>query len=99
MPVGPDEFRLRVIAKQLLRETLQGSVANRQSTEQINALRSKGRELLDTVSDRRTRPLFLTADGFYPFWLRTQFRPVSSEELAPGQASAKEAVEIGARNR
>ena len=89
--------QLRVLAKLLLTETrYQGSVADRPSVDEINAYREEGRLLLELVDDPRAKALFLTAEGFYPFWVAHASETVEHNQalLAPAEQAAEAALAL-----
>ena len=89
----PPDFLLRVLAKQLMVETRsQGSVATRRSEEQVADMRAQGRALYERANDAQARAIYLTADAFYPFWLRATDRTPTEGDIARGETSAKEAI-------
>lgn len=88
--------QLRALAGMLIVATRwQGSVGDRPSEEWMDALRAKGRGLLERARDPRSIGRFLAADAFYPFWLQADRIP-DEAALAEGQASAEHANLIAA---
>ena len=89
-------FQLSLVARILITEMrAQGSVANRATEEQVASLRQEGRSLASKVTDARPRALFLAADAFYPFWLRTGAGTATSADRQGAEKSAQEALELG----
>ncbi|MGH7776003.1 MAG: ATP-binding protein [Candidatus Dormibacterales bacterium] len=85
----PPEQRLRVLAKLLEVHTrFQGSVGGRLSLEQMEELRSQGRELCTQVKDESAVARFLIADAFFPFWL--ELLEVSPPEAVDAAVTAAE---------
>ena len=90
---APPEDQLRALAGMLMFSTrMQGSVAERMTGEQMEAVRSEGRALAASTDDRRARARFLAADAFYPFWIQADGRP-SDGVLELANAEAKEALD------
>ncbi|HUY73710.1 MAG TPA: adenylate/guanylate cyclase domain-containing protein [Candidatus Dormibacteraeota bacterium] len=91
---APVDDQLRALAGMLMVATRwQGSVGDRPSGEWMDALRAKGRGLLERADDPRSIGRFLAADAFYPFWLQADRTP-DEASLAEAQASAERAIAI-----
>ena len=93
---APVDDQLRALAGILMVATRwQGSVGGRMSRSEMDALRVRGRELLEKAKDRRSIGRFLAADAFYPFWLQTWGDP-ATEAIAAAVESARIATGIAA---
>ena len=91
---APVDDQLRALAGMLMVATRwQGSVGDRPSGESMDALRAKGRALLERADDPRSIGRFLSADAFFPFWVQADRIP-DEGELAEAQASAERAIAI-----
>ncbi len=76
----------------------QGSVADRPTEAELLALFDEGRALLPEVTDEVSVARFRAAEGFIPFWTSVDGRASSEAEIAAADASALQALEIGARH-
>ena len=91
---APVDDQLRALAGMLMVATRwQGSVGDRPSEESMDALRAKGRALLERANDPRSIGRYLAADAFFPFWVQANRIP-DEDELAEAQASAERAIAI-----
>jgi class 3 adenylate cyclase len=86
---------LRVLGSLLTRYTrFQGTVGNRPSEEEIQQLRTDGRELVSRARDEQAIASFLIADGFYPFWRGAQ---ATAADIAEAEASTGRGLAIAER--
>src|SRR5262249_13723930 len=90
--------QLRILAGILTFHTRwQGSVADRPTEEQLEALFDEGRALLVDVDDDLTRARFPSAEAFLPFWVEASGRAGTQAEFDAAAASANEALELAIR--
>ena len=95
---APPERLLRILGGILIFHTRwQGSVAGRPSEAELMALLDEGRALLTPATDERVRARFLVVETFLPFWIESEGRVPSPEELDRGLRSGRAALEIGER--
>ena len=72
---------------------MQGSIAERLSDEQMQALRSEGERLRAETDDELAIARFRAADAFFVFWVGGD--SIADEELiVAGEARAREALEL-----
>jgi len=91
---APIDDQLRALAGMLMVTTRwSGSVGERPSEKWMGDLRVRGRDLLASAADARSRGRFLAADAFYPFWIQGLRDPTMAEIEAADQ-SANQAVQI-----
>jgi class 3 adenylate cyclase len=87
----PPAFLLLMLAEQLMVLTRwHASVAQQSSEEDLSTIRDEGKRLLGIVEDERARASFLIAEGFVPFWIRSNGqRAPTAAEIAETEASAR----------
>jgi hypothetical protein len=91
---APAGDRLRVLAAMLMVSTrMQGSIADRLSEEQMNALRAEGERLRAETDDELAIARFLAADSFYVFWAGSE-RDVGEDLIAAVETRAQEALAL-----
>ncbi|HEY3248479.1 MAG TPA: adenylate/guanylate cyclase domain-containing protein [bacterium] len=91
----PVDQQLRILSRMLMvYMRSQGSVANRPTVDEMNAMRAEGRALLPQAADERVKAAFLIADAFYPFWRRADTTP---EEAAAAEIAARDGLAIAER--
>jgi class 3 adenylate cyclase len=74
-----------------------GSIADRASDEEMDALIAEGAVLLPGVDDEAVRANFLVARAFLPFWHLVQGRRSPPDVLTAAEADAREAITIADR--
>ena len=79
------------ILNALMRMT--GSIADRPSEAELDALRARGQALLAQATDPLARARFHIAEGFHGFWISV-LRPATDEEVAVADAHAAEGLAI-----
>jgi class 3 adenylate cyclase/CheY-like chemotaxis protein len=86
----PPHFLLLMLAEQLMVLTRwHASVAAQPEEDELDAIRDAARKLMTTVDDDRARATFLIAEGFVPFWIRSNGkRPPTEQEMTETRASA-----------
>ncbi len=87
----PPAFLLLMLAEQLMVLTRwHASVAAQPDEEELSSIRDAARRLMTTVEDDRARAIFLIAEGFVPFWIRSNAkRQPTEQEIADTRASAE----------
>jgi hypothetical protein len=94
---APADDQLRALAGILLVASRWGaSVGDPIPEAEIDALRERGRRLLQQASDPRSIARFLIAEAFYPSWLQA-IREPSAELIAESDATARRAIEIATK--
>ena len=85
---------LRLIGGMLIAITrAQGSVADRPTEPQLDALRARGAALLAVATDLGARTRFHLGEAFHAFWL-TAVRPPTEAEIAASGSHAIRALEL-----
>ena len=87
----PPAFLLLMLAEQLMVLTRwHASVAAQPDEEELSNIREAAQRLMTTVEDDRARATFLIAEGFVPFWIRSNGKRQPTEhEIADTRASAE----------